>query len=102
MRRRLGLALLCALAGYGSALAVHPDVTLKDRFGNPVSQSKLPVDVRKSCGSCHDVDFIGVAYHFQQGRLVILSEEIYRQNYFSRYGTTEFTNGLPEELTALD
>jgi len=91
-----GFILLTALNAYG-----HPDVTLKDQFGNPVVESKLPVDVRQSCGGCHDVDFIATSYHFQQGRLAILAPEIYRK-YYEKYGDKEFTYGLPERLTNLD
>jgi hypothetical protein len=102
MRRYLGVALGFLLTTTLGAGATHPDITLKDQFGDPVTESKLPVDVRKSCSACHDVDFIATAYHFQQGRLAILSKEIYEKNYYNRYGDTQFTNGLPEELTALD
>ncbi|SMO80016.1 hypothetical protein SAMN06269117_1352 [Balnearium lithotrophicum] len=101
MRRELLASTVFILALSLNALG-HPDVTLKDQFGNPVDQSKLPVDVRKSCGSCHDIDFIGTAYHFQQGRLAILSKDIYEKNYYSKYGDTQFTNGLPKELNKLD
>ncbi len=101
VRKTLGLALgfilVQALPSFG-----HPDITLKDQFGNPVVQSGLPVDVRRSCGGCHDIDFIATAYHFQQGRLAILSKDIYEKNYYNRYGDTQFTNGLPKELTKLD
>ena len=101
MRRVLGLTLgfilVHSFPSYG-----HPDVMLKDQFGKPVTQSGLPVDVRQSCGSCHDIDFIATAFHFQQGRLAILSKDIYKKNYYSKYGNTQFTNGLPKELTKLD
>ena len=92
----LGFILLTSLNAFG-----HPDITLKDQFGNPVTESKLPVDVRKSCSGCHDVDFIATAYHFQMGRLAILSKEVYKK-YYEKYGDQQFTNGLPEELTNLD
>lgn len=102
MRRELQLAvaflLLSALPSFGE----HPKVTLKDQFGKPVTESKLPVDVRKSCSACHDIDFIAAAYHFQQGRLVILSKDIYEKNYYNKYGDNQFANGLPKELTKLD
>ena len=102
MRKYMGVLLGFILSATSGALATHPDVTLKDQFGNPVSESGLPVDVRKSCSSCHDVDFIATAYHFQQGRLAILTKEIYEKNYYNKYGDTQFTNGLPKELTTLD
>ena len=101
MRKYLLLSSAFILSLPLNALA-HPNVTLKDQFGNPADQSHLPVDVRKSCGSCHDIDFIATAYHFQQGRLAILSKEVYEKNYYSKYGDTQFTNGLPKELTKLD
>jgi len=88
--------LFAAANSYG-----HPDITLKDQFGNPVVESKLPVDVRQSCGGCHDVDFIATGYHFQQGRLAILTAEIYK-SYYNRYGDKEFKHGLPQRLTQLD
>lgn len=102
MRKILGMALVFILSSTISAIATHPDVTLKDQFGNPVSESGLPVDIRKSCSACHDIDFITTAYHFQQGRLAILSKEIYEKNYYNKYGDTQFTKGLPKELTKLD
>ncbi|WP_456343059.1 hypothetical protein [Thermovibrio sp.] len=92
----LGFILLSSLNAFG-----HTDVTLKDQFGNPVVESKLPVDVRQSCSGCHDVDFIATAYHFQQGRLAILSADVYKK-YYEKYGDKEFTHGLPEKLTDLD
>ncbi|ADY73548.1 hypothetical protein Dester_0908 [Desulfurobacterium thermolithotrophum DSM 11699] len=101
MRRTLGMALAFILSSTFSAIAAHPDVTLKDQFGKPVSESGLPVDIRQSCSACHDIDFIATAYHFQQGRLAILSPDIY-QKYYEKYGDTQFTNGLPKELTKLD
>jgi len=100
MRKLLG-ATLIFLVGSAQNVLSHPDVTLKDQFGNPVVDSKLPVDVRKSCGGCHDVDFIATAYHFQQGRLAILSKDVYAK-YYSRYGKEQFKNGLPKELSSLD
>jgi len=102
MRKTLGLALVFILSSTFSAIASHPDVTLKDQYGNAVSQSGLPVDIRKSCSGCHDIDFIATAYHFQQGRLAILSKEIYEKNYYNKFGDSQFTNGLPKELTELD
>ena len=102
MRRLLGMTLGVVLSTALSAHAYHPDVDLKDQNGRPVSESHLPVDYRKSCGSCHDVDFIATAYHFQQGRLALLDAETYKKNYYDRYGKEQFTNGLPEELTSLD
>lgn len=101
MRRLLSATLVFIVSSSLNAFATHPNVELKDQFGNPVVESHLPVDVRKSCGACHDVDFIATAYHFQQGRLAILSPEVYKK-YYERYGDTQFTNGLPKELTALD
>jgi hypothetical protein len=100
MRKYLSVALGFILT-YSVAAFGHPAVTLKDQFGNPVTESKLPVDVRQSCSGCHDVDFIASAYHFQQGRLAILSSDVYKK-YYERYGDKEFTHGLPEKLSSLD
>jgi len=102
MRKTLGLALVFILSSTFSAIASHSNISLKDQSGDPVLQSKLPVDIRKSCSACHDVDFIATAYHFQQGRLAILSKEIYEKNYYNKFGDSQFTNGLPKELTELD
>ena len=101
MKRYLGVVIGFLLTTTLNTMA-HPDVTLKDSLGNKVSQSHLPVDVRESCGGCHDVGLIATAYHFQQGRLAILSKDVYERNYYNRYGDTQFENGLPEELTKLD
>jgi hypothetical protein len=100
MRKYLSVALGFILT-YSVVAFGHPSVTLKDQFGNPVTESKLPVDVRQSCSGCHDVDFIASAYHFQQGRLAILSSDVYKK-YYERYGDKEFTHGLPEKLSNLD
>ncbi len=61
MRKCLSLVLGFMLTSAISAYA-HPDITLKDQFGTPVTESHLPVDVRQSCSGCHDVDFIAAAY----------------------------------------
>ncbi len=98
---RLLLKLLTASIFLGYAAQAHPIITLKDQFGRPVSESHLPIDIRRSCGSCHGVDFIGSSFHFQQGRLAILSDEVYKL-YYERFGDSQFTNGLPKELSKLD
>jgi hypothetical protein len=84
-----------------NAFATHPDVPLLDQNGKPVTQTGLPVDVRQSCGGCHNVDYIAVAYHFQQGRLAILSPEIY-QKYYEQFGDDKVEGGLPKSLSKLD
>ncbi|MEO2082983.1 MAG: hypothetical protein ABGX12_03030 [Desulfurobacteriaceae bacterium] len=101
MRKNLSILLGLILSSVLPAFAEHPKVTLNDQFGHPVTESKLPVDVRQSCDNCHDIDFIATAYHFQQGRLAILSSDIY-ENYYKKYGDKTFSNGLPKKLTKLD
>ena len=46
----------------------HPSVVLKDEAGNNVLKSGKSISTRKSCGDCHDYDFITNSFHFQQGK----------------------------------
>jgi len=102
MRKVLKLTLSFILSLQYQAFATHPTVELRDQFGNSVQDSGLPVDIRKSCGECHNVDFIATAYHVQQGRLALLTKEVYEKNYYSKYGDNQFVAGLPKELNSLD
>jgi len=105
MRRNLKLlvmmSLLFSLPAYG-----HPTVDLKDVLGNKILsdngtvQSSLPVSYEKSCGGCHDLNFINEGWHTQQGRLSTLTSDVYKL-YYSKYGDTQFTNGLPADQTKL-
>lgn len=45
----------------------HPAIPLLDEHGANVVESRAPISTRKSCGGCHDVDFITDSFHFQQG-----------------------------------
>ncbi len=45
----------------------HPLIKLLDENGQPVIKTGKPVSTRKTCGKCHDYDFITHSYHFQQG-----------------------------------
>ncbi len=55
------------LKDYFHAPNMHPVIKLLDEDGNPVIKTGKPVSTRKTCGQCHDYDFITSAYHFQQG-----------------------------------
>jgi hypothetical protein len=46
----------------------HPAIPLLDERGINVLKSKGPISTRKTCGDCHDYDFIADSFHFQQGR----------------------------------
>ena len=46
----------------------HPTLVLKDADGNNVLKSGKPISTRKTCGECHDYDFISNSFHFQQGK----------------------------------
>lgn len=96
MRKTLGVALAVILSSSLSAMG-HPNVQLLDQFGNPVTKSGLPVDTRESCGACHNIDFIASAFHFQEGRLTLLSPDVYKK-YYENYGNNSIENGLPESL----
>jgi hypothetical protein len=50
------------------AKPLHPAIRLLDENGVSVLSSHGPVSTRKSCGDCHDYDFITDSFHFQQGR----------------------------------
>ena len=46
----------------------HPPVILLDEQSNPVIQSSAPLSLMKTCGACHDTDFIEKHnYHAQAG-----------------------------------
>ena len=45
----------------------HPPIKLLDENGRPVIRTGKPVSTRKTCGQCHDYDFITHSFHFQQG-----------------------------------
>ncbi len=77
----------------------HPTVTLKDQNGNLVNETGYPVSVRKSCGQCHNIDFIDKSYHFQQGRLALLPKATYRKDYYDKYGNKVMKFGLPPTLS---
>jgi len=46
----------------------HPQIVLKDEAGQNVLTSGKPISTRKTCGDCHDYDFIADSFHFQQGK----------------------------------
>lgn len=46
----------------------HPTIQLLDARGVNVLKSNAPISTRKTCGKCHDYDFITDSFHFQQGR----------------------------------
>ena len=46
----------------------HPAIVFKDAAGQNVLQSGKPISTRKTCGDCHDYDFITNSFHFQQGK----------------------------------
>jgi len=46
----------------------HPALVLKDEDGRNVLESGKPISTRRTCGDCHDYDFIANSFHFQQGK----------------------------------
>lgn len=46
----------------------HPAIVLKDEAGQNVLRTGQPISTRKSCGDCHDYDYITSSFHFQQGK----------------------------------
>lgn len=84
------LALLAVLPGCNgdskrsiTAAAVHPDVLLLDRLGQPLlAGSGEPFSPRQTCGDCHDIDAIANAYHFQQGRTDADGNIVVQDDYF--------------------
>ncbi len=60
--------LLVAPARAERPKGMHPRVTLRDRAGQPVVASGGWVSFSRSCGECHDTDWIGQhGYHFRVG-----------------------------------
>ena len=67
----LAVAALGALAQSPSApppKLPHPAIIFKDAAGDSVLKSGKPISTRKTCGDCHDYDFIANSFHFQQGK----------------------------------
>lgn len=65
MRRRAFLVALAAVAAVAGASGVaragspmHPDVRLLDAEGDGVLESRRPVSTGRTCGACHDTEFI--------------------------------------------
>ncbi|RKQ63374.1 cytochrome c3-like protein [Thermovibrio guaymasensis] len=91
------------LTTFNQALAQHPPITLVDVNGNPILnengkvQSKLPVSYQKSCKGCHNLDYINMGWHSQQGRLSTLSAEVYKQVY-EKFGEK---STLPKDQSGL-
>lgn len=83
--------------------ASHPPITLKDINGKSIIavdgtiHSNLPVSYEKSCSECHNLDFINMGYHSQQGRLSTLWPEVFKK-IFEKFGET---NNLPESQSKL-
>lgn len=50
------------------AKLAHPAIVLKDDGGRNVLETGKPISTRRSCGDCHDYDFIANGFHFQQGK----------------------------------
>ncbi len=63
-------------AGAAAKEHLHPRILLLDKDGNKVIESGNPVSTRKTCGKCHDYDFISKGFHFQQGRLQFSADHV--------------------------
>jgi len=46
----------------------HPTIILKGEDGKNVLTTHKPISTRKTCGECHDYEFITNSFHFQQGK----------------------------------
>ena len=101
MRKLIFVVVLCLLWSGNLWAGSHPKVTLKDQNGNLTTDSGYPVSVRKSCGKCHDIDFIANGYHFQQGRLALMEPEVYKKNYYDKYIDKKGKHLLPKKLSAV-
>jgi hypothetical protein len=55
MKGLLVLALLTLPTGAG---AMHPEITLKDAAGFPVTESRKAISPMQTCGGCHDTEWI--------------------------------------------
>jgi hypothetical protein len=82
------LAALLSAASAGVAAAAqgappprlaHPAIPLLDAKGENVLRSGGPISTRKTCGGCHDYDFITDSFHFQQGKNE-MSPDLLRQH----------------------
>lgn len=51
------LALVAALPAQAARQSSHPPVPLLDAAGTRVSESGLPLDTLRTCGTCHDQGF---------------------------------------------
>ncbi len=77
-KRRLGLAIIALVLGMmalgvsasaQSGDGLHPPIPLLDEDGVNVLESGKPISTMKTCGGCHDTDFIEKhSFHSQVGR----------------------------------
>lgn len=92
------------LLGANSPKSLHPNVQLLDKNGVPVIQSGKPISTEKTCGSCHDYEFMTAhSYHVQQGKNEFFTKET-RPNYFPNFvlspGMFGKWCGLPNRVLA--
>ncbi len=88
----IGLAFLCSLfillcpGAISPQTSSHPKIVLKGFDGTPLTlESKIPYSPKKTCGACHDYDYITRGYHFQQGRTDGSGKIIVSDAYDSKY-----------------
>jgi hypothetical protein len=63
----VAMALSAAAGGGAPAKLPHPAVVLLDEHGVNVLRGNTAISTRRTCGDCHDYDFITDSFHFQQG-----------------------------------
>ena len=66
----------------------HPTIPLLDAKGVNVIKSNAPISTRKTCGRCHDYDFITDSFHFQQGRAERGNPELLKAHGISPFNVT--------------
>ena len=82
---------------------MHPPVKLLDSEGKMVQETGDPISTRKSCGECHNYDFIADGYHSQQGRLELRDWKHRIFPYFLSRGMYGKWCSMPNrQLAALD
>lgn len=64
----IAILLWCEAACADPTAAIHPAVVLLDREGTQVLQSGQPISTMKTCGVCHDTQYIAAhSYHAAAG-----------------------------------
>ncbi len=91
--------LFTLLTGQVFSESLHPDVKLLDQNGNPVISSDLPVSTIKTCGTCHDAEYIASnSYHSTVGFDKNADDETIDPGFFNNWDPVIYHRMMNDEL----